>query len=178
MYRSSTLAALCSMTIVASGCATAGVGTEGPASATAGIRNSQGASVGAATLVQDGDEVEITIYLTGLPAGVHGVHLHETGTCEPPDFSSAGGHFSPEARQHGSENPRGPHAGDLPNMTVAADGTARVTLQNDMVTLREGAASLLDADGTAIVVHAGADDYRTDPSGNSGARIACGVIVR
>lgn len=150
----------------------------GEATASADLRNAAGESVGMATLVQRGGVVEITIHATDLPPGVHGVHIHTTGSCTPPDFSSAGGHFAPRSRQHGFENPAGPHGGDLPNIEVGADGTGHFMLTNDRVTLTSGPATLFDEDGSAIVVHAGADDYRTDPAGASGARIACGVITR
>lgn len=172
------LAAIFTLSLGTAGCAATGAGSAGEATATADLRDAQGRTVATATLVQDGGEVDITMNATNLPPGPHGFHLHETGTCTPPDFTSAGGHFAPQSRQHGFENPAGPHAGDLPNLDVAADGTARVTIENERVTLTGGPASLFDADGTALVVHAGPDDYRTDPSGDSGARIACGVIVR
>src|SRR5690606_11945130 len=101
----------------------------------------------------------------------------ETGECTPPDFTSAGGHFNPTAAQHGLENPDGPHAGDMPNIEVGADGTASVTVENDRITLSEGPNSILDADGSALMIHASADDNVSDPAGNAGARIACGVIT-
>lgn len=164
--------------IVTSGCAAAGSGAGGEATATVSLRDADGRTVATATLVQDGGEVEINLQATALPPGAHGVHLHETGTCTAPDFSSAGGHFSPASRQHGFENPNGPHAGDLPNIQVGADGRGRFLLENERVTLTAGPASLFDSDGTALVIHAADDDYRTDPSGNSGARIACGVVTR
>lgn len=159
------------------GCASA-AGGGGPATATGELLDAQGERVGTATLEQDGDEVDISVHVTNLAPGVHGIHLHETGQCTPPDFTSAGGHYSPDGREHGFENPDGPHAGDLPNIEVAADGTGHFTLENERVTLTPGPRTLFDSDGTAIVIHAGADDYRTDPAGDSGARIACGVITR
>jgi Cu-Zn family superoxide dismutase len=110
------------------------------------------------------------------PAGSHGVHLHETGKCEGPSFESAGAHFNPTGRKHGVLSLEGPHAGDLPNVTLEGGGTGRMETTTNRVTLAAGAASLFDADGTAIVVHAGADDFTTDPAGGSGPRIACGVI--
>ena len=177
MQRRTTLAAISTLTMAA-GCAAVGAAPGDGLIATADLRNTQGASVAMATLVQDGDDVEITINATNLPPGTHGFHLHETGTCTPPDFTSAGGHFAPMSRHHGFQSPNGPHAGDLPNLEVGADGTARVTVENERVTLTEGPTSLFDADGTALVIHGGPDDYRTDPSGNSGARIACGVVTR
>ena len=117
----------------------------------------------------------IAVDLTGLPAGEHGIHVHATGQCDAPAFTTAGGHFNPDSMQHGFENPQGPHHGDLRNVTVGDDGTAQQELTAPAGTTL---AALLDADGAALVVHATADDYRTDPSGNSGDRIACGVITR
>ena len=110
----------------------------------------------------------------------HGIHFHGVGKCDAgtTPFASAGPHFNPDAKQHGLENANGPHAGDMPSVTVEANGSANVTLTTSRVTLGEGPRSLLDADGSAIVLHAAPDDQRTDPSGNSGARIACGVITR
>jgi len=132
---------------------------------------------GTAQLLSSGSEVNITIAVAGLSPGVHGVHLHTTGACNAPDFTAAGGHLNPGGHQHGTSNPAGSHLGDLPNLTVGAAGTGTVS-----ATLRgsrdEVLAQVFDADGTAVVVHAGADDYRTDPSGNSGGRIACGVLMR
>lgn len=113
----------------------------------------------------------------GLSPGVHGVHLHTVGRCDPPSFDSAGPHWNPSDRQHGTENPAGQHMGDLPNMTVANDGTGRLEALIPGGRLVGGATPLLDADGAALVIHASADDYRTDPSGNSGGRIACGVVT-
>jgi Cu-Zn family superoxide dismutase len=109
---------------------------------------------------------------------VHGIHFHAVGRCDPPDFMSAGDHFNPTNRQHGQRNPQGPHAGDLPNLTVEANGTATYQATNALVTLGPGANSLLDADGSALVIHADPDDDVTDPAGNSGGRIACAVIAR
>lgn len=146
--------------------------------ATARLVNAQGAPVGTVTLEQEEDGVDMEVHVMGLPQGVHGIHIHEVGTCTSPDFASAGGHYNPGGRQHGFEDPQGPHAGDLPNITVGANGMAHVELENERVTLTDGPNTLFDANGSAIVIHATADDYRTNPSGNSGARIACGVIVR
>jgi superoxide dismutase, Cu-Zn family len=138
-----------------------------------------GQSVGGARLEPEGDGVRISIRVSGLnPGQEHGLHLHETGRCDPPGFESAGSHFAPQGGQHGFENPQGPHAGDLPNLRANQDGVADTTFVVATVRLTTNVeSSLLDADGTALVVHARPDDYRTDPSGNSGDRIACGVIM-
>jgi superoxide dismutase, Cu-Zn family len=142
------------------------------------LLNAQGDTVGTATLREVGETVRISVAVSGLPPGEKGIHIHQVGSCEPPSFESAGGHFAPQSRQHGFDNPAGPHAGDLRNLNVGADGTTRQELTTDLVTLRDGPNSLFDADGSALVIHAGPDDYRTDPSGQSGDRIACGVIRR
>lgn len=112
--------------------------------------------------------------LRGLPPGDHGIHLHMTGSCEP-TFDAAGGHWNPTSKQHGSGNPNGPHLGDLQNITVGADSSVSIHLTSPGGTLK-GENMLLDPDGAAVVVHAAADDYKTDPSGNSGARVACGAV--
>jgi len=146
--------------------------------ARAELRDATGRAVGTARLEQVGDGVHLVLALTGLPPGVHAVHLHEVGRCDPPDFASAGGHFNPGRRQHGLETPQGPHAGDLPNITVDGDGAGRLETVTERVTLGSGPTSLFDADGSALVVHAGPDDFRTDPAGLAGARIACGIVVK
>ncbi len=145
--------------------------------AEATLRLANGAPAGSAQLLAKGTQVEISIAVTGVSGGVHGAHLHTTGSCDAADFSSAGSHLNPGGRQHGHENPAGAHLGDLPNITVGADGTGMVTAILPG-TRDEVLARIFDADGTAVVVHAGPDDYRTDPSGNSGGRIACGVLTR
>ena len=149
------------------------------ATATANVMDLEGKSLGTLTLETMDGQVHISGALTGLPGGDHGIHIHEKGACDAADkFESAGGHFNPTGHVHGKDNPEGPHAGDLPNITATAEGGgALVDLMDDSVTLGEGENSLLDGDGSAIVVHADPDDYKTDPSGNSGDRIACGVIV-
>lgn len=146
--------------------------------ATAELRDAQGQSVGTATLEEREGGVRIDVNVSGLPPGTHAFHIHETGECTPPEFTSAGGHFNPTNAQHGLENPRGPHAGDMENFEVGDDGTARISTDNDRVTLAAGTNSLLDADGSALVIHASADDNVSDPAGNAGARIACGMITR
>jgi Cu-Zn family superoxide dismutase len=145
--------------------------------ARAELRDADGRSLGVMTLSQTPHGVLVTGDLTGAAAGVHAIHFHDVGRCEPP-FTSAGGHFNPTQRQHGFRVAAGHHAGDLPNFTAPAAGNVRVDLFSDRVTLGTGPTSLLDADGSSLVIHATADDYATDPSGNSGGRIACGVIAR
>ena len=144
--------------------------------ASAVLKDASGKEVGAATFTVTPSGVLISLDLTAVPPGEHGFHVHTTGKCEPPDFKSAGPHFNPDQTKHGFMTPEGPHAGDLPNLHVPADGKLQVEVLEPNVTL-SGEAPLLDADGSALVIHAGADDYKTDPAGNSGNRIACGVIT-
>jgi Cu-Zn family superoxide dismutase len=134
--------------------------------------NASGQSIGSVRAWQTAGGVSFHIEASGLPHGVHGVHVHAVGRCDPPDFASAGAHWNPAEKKHGINNPAGPHAGDMPNVEVAANGVLSATLTLAGASM----ASLLDADGAALVIHAAADDYVTDPSGNSGARIACAVI--
>lgn len=145
--------------------------------AAAALRDAQGRDVGTVRLAEAGGGVRITADVRDLPPGEHGFHIHMTGACEP-TFEAAGEHFNPEGKQHGLQNPAGPHAGDAENLRVGQDGTGQMEGTNDRVTLGEGPNSVFDSDGSAIVVHAQPDDQRTDPSGNSGERIACGVIER
>jgi superoxide dismutase, Cu-Zn family len=159
----------------------AGCGTGVPPVATtasAELSDGAGQLVGSARFTQLGKEVRVVVTVRGLPPGVHAVHVHEVGRCEPPGFASAGAHVNPERRQHGLLNPEGPHAGDLANLTVDDDGAGRLETTREQFSVNPGPTSLLDADGSALVIHAAPDDFRTDPTGNSGARIACGVIVR
>jgi len=139
--------------------------------------NTDGNKIGVATLKQEADGVNIAIDVAGLSKGTHGFHIHEKGVCELPDFESAGDHFNPTDMKHGFENPEGPHAGDLPNLEVGEDGKVQESFVNEMVTLKKGEPnSLLRDGGTSLVIHADPDDNVSQPSGNSGARIACGVI--
>ncbi|HEU4453913.1 MAG TPA: superoxide dismutase family protein [Longimicrobium sp.] len=141
------------------------------------IYDAQGAEVGNATFTQMGrDSVRLVANATRVPAGQHGIHLHAVGRCEGPGFQTAGGHLNPTNRQHGLRNPQGPHLGDMPNLTVAAGGTGR-SEWTFAGSLTPGTPPVFDADGTALVIHAAADDQVTDPAGNSGARIACAVIA-
>ena len=141
------------------------------------LKDAQGKAVGSVVIWDQGSGVALQLDLHDLPAGEHAIHFHQVPKCEAPDFKSAGGHFNPENKKHGFDNPEGHHAGDIKNFTVGADGKATAKLENADVTLKEGPDSLL-TNGAAIVVHAKADDYKTDPSGNSGDRIACGVITK
>ncbi|PLK27798.1 superoxide dismutase family protein [Novosphingobium sp. TH158] len=147
------------------------------AAASAPIVSSSGTDVGYATVSVKKGKAVLSIAVTGVSEGPHGLHLHTTGKCGRPAFTDAGGHLNPGGHQHGTLNPAGSHLGDLPNLVVSASGEARgeVVLNGKP---KDVMAALFDADGTAIVIHAGPDDYRTDPTGNSGGRIACGVFSR
>lgn len=136
-----------------------------------------GSRIGMATLTEDASGLAVDVSANGLmPGGVHGLHIHTVGRCDAPDFTSAGGHWNPTGMKHGTQSGAGPHMGDMPNLTVGADGTGRLSFSVRGATLQTGDQPLLDADGAAIILHSAGDDYRTDPAGNSGARIACGII--
>ena len=150
----------------------------GPPAAVARLVGDKGQVIGNAVLSQEGGGVRILLDVAGLEPGNKAVHIHEAGRCDPPSFESAGAHFNPTKAEHGTSNPRGPHAGDLPDIVVDADGKGHLEATAKLVTLdKKVAASLLDADGSALVVHERGDDKRTGPDGNAGARLACGVIV-
>ncbi len=159
------LAAACSMS------------TEQASQATAELKDKENKTVGVATFRESGRGVTVNIDVKGLTPGLHAVHVHAVGKCEAPAFTSAGGHFNPAQKKHGHKSPEGAHAGDLPNMLVAKDGTGRFEAFTDGMTLKSGATSVFDKDGSALVIHAGVDDYTTDPTGNAGDRAACGIIT-
>jgi len=146
--------------------------------AMAEIKNAKGEKIGDAKFKEGKGSVEMSVKVMNLTEGIHAIHIHEVGKCEAPDFKSAGPHFNPTGKQHGHKNPQGAHAGDLPNLTVGKDGKGKATYTAKGVTLGEGPGSLLGPEGTALVIHADPDDERSDPAGNAGARIACGVVEK
>jgi Cu-Zn family superoxide dismutase len=170
------------LVVLALACHPAARGPEGvplpPPVATATLLDSAGVRVGVATFSRVAGGARLGVSVSGLAPGPHGIHIHERGECARPDFASAGGHLNPDHREHGLENPAGPHAGDLPNLLVGANGSADTIFAVSPQLLASGDGSLFRPGGTAVVVHAGRDDQRTDPSGGSGARMACGVVER
>ena len=165
-------------TLLLAGCTTSesGMETAPTTSASAELLDASGQPMGRATAMQAGGDIRVRVEGTGLPPGSHGVHVHTVGQCTAPAFDSAGGHWNPTSKKHGRDNPDGMHKGDLPNLVVGTDGngTLEFTVQGAMV--RGGPTAMFDSDGASFVIHATADDYRTDPSGNSGGRIACGIF--
>ena len=146
--------------------------------AKATLKDAQGKTLGEATLRESGAGVLVKLDLQGVPPGPHAFHIHTVGKCDPPDFMTAGGHFNPTTMKHGLMASGGPHAGDMPNLFVPADGKLSVEVLDTNVTLAAGPKSVFDADGSALMLHATADDYTSDPAGNAGARIACGVVTK
>lgn len=169
-------ASILAASLTMAGCATMGTADSAPL-ATAYLINQAGNSVGTAELIERGTAHALRLRVTGMPAGAHGFHLHTAGVCATPSFESAGGHLNPSGQQHGSLNPQGMHLGDLPNINVPANGqlSTEVMLNGSRDELVR---QLFDADGTAVMIHAQPDDYRSDPTGGAGARIACGVLNR
>jgi superoxide dismutase, Cu-Zn family len=159
-------------------CATIAFGQDRVSMAKAELHNSQGELVGIVTLAETINGVRLVAQVYDLQPGYHGFHIHEVGKCEPPGFQSAGEHFDPYGAQHGLQNPKGLHAGDLPNLLVAPDGTGVLIAYAPLATLRAGQNSLFHDGGTAVIVHSRPDDQRTDPSGDAGDRLACGVVTR
>ena len=146
--------------------------------ANASLLDSSGTQVGLATFSEAGGTGQLGISVSGLSPGPHGMHIHDTGACTPPDFESAGSHFNPGSKKHGLENPEGPHAGDMPNLVVKADGSADTTFTVSASLLTQGSESMIGTQQRAFVIHADPDDQKSDPSGNSGSRVVCGVIER
>ena len=161
---------------LAAGITTAGQ-AQTPATAGANLVDADGRRVGEARLREATGGVLLELTLTNATPGIHGLHIHDVGRCDAPTFQSAGGHFNPTKRQHGFLNAGGPHAGDLPNIDVPTSKALVVEYFVPNVTLEKGNTSLLDGNGSAIVIHSGKDDYKTDPSGDSGDRLACGQLL-
>ena len=177
--RHSILAVTLSVSAMLTGCATTQderVDGTASTSAAAVLLAADGSSRGEAKVTEASDGLHIMVDARGLTPGMHAVHIHGTGSCTPPDFTSAGGHWNPGNRQHGKDNPAGMHMGDMPNMIAGADGSGQMEYVIPTARLNNGAMPMLDADGAAIVIHAQADDNKSDPAGNAGGRVACGVI--
>ncbi len=149
-----------------------------PKPVTVTLKNGQGAEVGTATISPAAQGVKIKLNVQNLTPGEHAIHVHQTAKCDGPDFKTAGPHFNPDGKKHGLQNPDGPHAGDMPNFIVDAKGKSKATVTDPNVTLGDDPHSVFAGGGTALVIHAKADDGKTDPSGNSGDRVACGVITK
>jgi len=149
-----------------------------PKSATADIKNSEGEIIGLAQLKPVKNGIRVSIKVSQLPPGRHGFHIHNVGKCDPPDFKSAGGHFNPLNKKHGNRNPKGMHVGDLPNLLIGTNGKGNAEFVAVGATFKKGENSLFHEGGTSIVIHEGVDDGMTDPTGNAGGRIACGVIEK
>ncbi len=144
--------------------------------ARASLINTQGQDSGTISIVGTPGKLAMRIDAKGVPAGAHGIHLHQIGRCDAPAFDSAGPHWNPAGRKHGLENNNGPHAGDFPNIEADSAGNIMTSIPLEMLELTGGSQPLLDADGASVVIHAKADDNMSDPSGNSGARILCGIV--
>jgi Cu-Zn family superoxide dismutase len=149
-----------------------------PKPVTVNLQDGQGKAIGTATLSQVTGGVSIKVNVHDLTAGDHAIHVHQTAKCDGPDFKSAGGHFNPDGKHHGLQNPEGPHAGDIPNFVVDAKGKSKATVVAPNVTLTDGPHSVFTGAGTALVIHAKPDDGKTDPAGNAGDRVACGLITK
>ena len=177
--RRSLLLSAASLVAFFAACSSTQMRRDAVSEAVALIVNVSGSPIGTAQLWQEQNgTVHVNIASLALPAGTHGIHFHEVGTCDGGStaFSTAGAHYNPLTREHGLDNPRGPHAGDAPNIVTSAGGIGKVEFTTNRVTLTPGSTTLFDSNGSSIVVHASADDQVSQPAGNSGARIACGVI--
>lgn len=175
MARLGHLASAMAVFITVSACATTPAQkTNETASAT--LATTEGKALGSVALTQLSDGVLVKTSISGMQPGSYGFHLHTVGVCEAPAFATAGGHWNPTAHKHGKDSPEGPHMGDLPNIAVGADGNGTIEYKIAGAMLAGGDHPLLDADGASAMLHAGPDDYKSDPAGNSGARIACGVV--
>ena len=155
---------------------TASLAAQGPVKVE--MKDAQGQSIGSASLSEMSGMVHIQLDLKGLKPGEHALHVHGVAKCEGPAFTTAGGHFNPAAKKHGLQSPDGPHAGDMENFMVQADGTAKGMVMAKGISLGSGANSGFTGGGTALVIHAGPDDMKTDPAGAAGDRIACGTITK
>ena len=177
MHRMRPAVAVCMAVGISAAMVSAAHAKDKPGKVVVPIKTSKGQDAGTATFQEskDGKQLSIKLNLKNIPFGEHAVHIHQNPTCDAPDFKGAGGHFNPESKQHGSQNPMGHHAGDLPqNVSIGEDHTGQSTFKVDYLSLAEGAPNSVH--GHAIVVHEKADDMKTDPTGNAGNRIACGVI--
>jgi Cu-Zn family superoxide dismutase len=164
--------------VVVAAAITTAYGAAKPKPVVVSMMDGKGQSVGMVTISQGNGGLNFKLDLKNLTPGLHGFHVHQNAKCEGPAFTTAGPHFNPDTKQHGTENPMGPHAGDMMNITVGANGTVKTTVMVKSVTMGTDSHSIFTNGGTALVIHAKADDYKTDPSGNSGDRIACGTITK
>ena len=171
------LCAIC-ISVFACGLAAAQAAPEKGKQVMVELKDGQGKSVGSAMLTSSATGVRIRLNVKGLEPGEHAIHVHQVPTCTAPDFKSAGAHFNPDGKQHGPQNPNGPHAGDMPNFTVKPDGTSTQVVVAPNVTMGDDAHSIFSGSGTALVIHAKPDDMKSDPAGNAGDRIACGIIAK
>ncbi|MCM3358603.1 MULTISPECIES: superoxide dismutase family protein [unclassified Psychrobacillus] len=178
MYKHITVTLVITSVLLA-GCSFSSVDADKGEMVDVSLMNSEGKQVGTATLSETSKGTHILLKAEGLAPGIKAIHFHEKASCEKPTFESAGGHFNPTGKEHGFQNHKGYHAGDLPNIEIDKDGTVELETISPAVVLTQGKSnSLLDADGSAIVIHESADDYKTDPAGNSGKRIVCGEIKK
>jgi len=153
------------------------VASDAGKTARAALNDASGATKARATIVETAEGLKVTVNASGMAPGEYAFHIHTAGKCDAPDFATAGGHWNPTMKQHGKNNPAGMHMGDMPNLTIGADGTGTLTTTVPGGKLSSGDMPLFDADGAALMIHAKPDDYKTDPAGAAGARVACGVVM-